>query len=211
MDQQEQLKNLMAFGTAVGKLKDKLKAGFKKAGKANFGAIFSEAQLMDFLNDHTDIISFTWVPNQSKVDNLTTGGYLAQSKALVIATFKNDDDTTGTFVIEPDGVASDRNDAAFALGKAMTYTKRYFFTKLLDLAGEDIEPENADVMKKELMQSVKTRFDELDDEVKTRYLTRLKTATGAGSIAQLVDVANLQEANALMDKLITALKAKEAK
>lgn len=210
---EQNIKLVQEFGIKIQKLKDLLRSeGIAKEKTANYGMLFSEAQILDFTNKHSDIISFTWVPLESDVEVLATGAYLAKTRALVIATFKSEQNKdVMTLTLNPSGPAGDRNNPEFAVGKAQTYLKRYFFTKLLDLAGDDIEPEDAGRMKKELTEALKTRYDELEEVEQERFLAALKKHTSADSLSKLASNEQLMKANAIMDKLVLTLKLKKEK
>lgn len=91
-----------------------------------------------------------------------------------------------SLVLNAKGPGSDKNDASFAGGKAQTYTKRYFFTKLLDLGADDLEPDNAENIHKEHLTFIIGKFKELTEENKTKYTARLAKEF------KTVDVGNLK-------------------
>lgn len=54
---------------------------------------------------------------------------------------------------------SDINNISFATGKAITYGKRYYLTGILSLGSEDLEPDNPELAKSELVTGITNKFE----------------------------------------------------
>lgn len=113
--------------------------GAKGEGKGQFGTIHSEKQLMDliykFNKEKNKEINILWF-NQDV--NIIENRVFSTSKVVI---------TNGEEVIEETmtGLGEEkRSDISFGLGKALTYGKRFWLQKFLDLSSDDIEPDNID-------------------------------------------------------------------
>lgn len=111
--------------------------GATAEGKGQFGKIHSEKQLMDlvykFNQEKEKSINIIWLNGKVEyVDNKV----LAHAKVII---------TNGeeTITEETIGLGEEkRSDISFGLGKALTYGKRFWLQKFLDLSSDDIDPEH---------------------------------------------------------------------
>lgn len=111
--------------------------GAKAEGKGQFGKIHSEKQLMDLIYKYNEkkkkSINILWFnQNVEVVDNRV----FANAKVVI---------TNGEETIEENmtGLGEEkRSDISFGLGKALTYGKRFWLQKFLDLSSDDIDPEH---------------------------------------------------------------------
>ena len=120
-------------------LKTFIRAGGATAeGKGQFGKIHSEKQLLDYVykfnKEKNKELNIIWI--NKGVELLDDNRVLAKAKVII---------TNGTEVMEEEtcGIGEEkRSDISFSLGKALTYGKRLWLQKFLDLSSDDIDPEN---------------------------------------------------------------------
>lgn len=114
------------------------KTGATAQGKGMYGKIHSEKQILDLIDKYN-------TENKKKINILwfnTSVEYLGDSKVLSNAKVIVSNGVEH-MELETQGIGEEkRGDIAFGLGKAMTYSKRFFLSKLIGLSSEDIEPEH---------------------------------------------------------------------
>lgn len=144
--------------------------GAKKEGKGNYSKIYSLDQLQSFIREYgSENLSFYWGRFITSLLDKTTA--IVEVKAI----WKLGDDTHED-VISMAG--SDLNNISFAAGKAITYGKRYYLAGMLGLGSEDLEPDNPELMKNELIQAITRKFEEdeaLYKKLNGMWLEKYKT------------------------------------
>lgn len=136
--------------------------GAKAEGKGQFGKIHSEKQLLDlvykFNTEKNKEINIIWLNgNVNVIDNKV----IADAKVII---------TNGeeTMEVSTQGLGEEkRSDISFGLGKALTYGKRFWLQKFLDLSSDDIDPEHVSnkprtTTKPVVKQTTKKSLDDLE-------------------------------------------------
>lgn len=114
------------------------KTGATAEGKGMYGKIHSEKQILDLIDKYNTEkkkkINILWF--NTSVEYLGDSRVLSNAKVIVSNGVEH-------MELETQGIGEEkRGDIAFGLGKAMTYSKRFFLSKLIGLSSEDIEPEH---------------------------------------------------------------------
>ncbi len=152
------------FLDEIHQIKTKIRSeGIKKSSdKGAYGAYFTLDQLENALTEHSSenfrhtFLALQQVDAQERTDKFVT-------RVIGVYVFGNGDDETNNIEIPVMGFGADRNSAEFATGKATTYSKRMFLRNLLGLSQEDVDPENKDQMRLELITSITNKFKENDE------------------------------------------------
>ena len=123
-------------------------------GKGQYGKIHSEKQLMDiiyaFNKDKDKSINVIWFNTGAEVvhnDHIkTTEKFGVETKIFrsVILASARVIITNGeeSITVDTQGVGEEKTaDIAFGYGKSLTYGKRFWLQKFLDLSSDDIDPE----------------------------------------------------------------------
>ena len=144
--------------------------GAKAEGKGQFGKIHSEKQLMDliykFNTEKKKNINVLWFNQGVRIED---GKVLADAKVII---------TNGVEVMEEltTGLGEEkRSDISFGLGKALTYGKRFWLQKFLDLSSDDIDPEH--ISNKNTKQVVKKVVKQASTTTTTGELATYKSGS----------------------------------
>lgn len=171
--------------TIIAEIEDAIKArGAKKSGKGNYSEIYSLDQLQKFIREYgKDKVSFRW--GQFETHPINEKQVVVKVEALWAY-----DGKVHTDVVSMPG--TDMNNISFAAGKGLTYGKRYYLTGMLGLGSEDLEPDNPEVLKKELVEGINRVFSD-NPEKKEQFSQMWKTKYKTELNISKLSVANLQK------------------
>lgn len=93
--------------------------------------------------------------------------------AIYIATDTETNELLAVYVIPIQGLGVDSNDISFALGKALTYVKRYHLLGVLGLS-DNIDPEDLKSSLKEVRKKLKDTYHMLSDANRKKYDDKLE-------------------------------------
>lgn len=151
---------------AISEVEKKIKdAGATKTGKGNYSKIYSLDQLQNFIYQYGGDLKFRW--GKITVDIINDTKVLIQVEAI----WHLGEMVEVVPITMPGG---DLNNISFAAGKGITYGKRYYLLGMLGLGSEDLEPDNPEVAKKELITAINNKFKD-NEELKTAVETAWKT------------------------------------